>query len=145
MIKYSLHCGNGHSFDAWFRSSEAFERQSRRRLVACPDCGDTGIDRQPMAPAIVKSRAKAASHTLSTGPKEPTAPPPVEVLRAMKRHVLANTEDVGGRFAEEVRKIHDGEAEQRSIRGETTPAEARGLMDDGIPFGVLPPLPEDHH
>ena len=63
----------------------------------------------------------------------------------MKRYVMANSEDVGTNFAAEARKIHEGEAECRSIRGETTPADARDLAEEGIPFGVLPLLPEDHN
>lgn len=145
MIKYNLRCTNAHSFEGWFRSSEAFERQCRRGLVQCTQCGSTGVERAPMAPAIVKSGHRSA------GP--PPAPPqlgdtiahPTEVLRAMKRYVMANSEDVGSRFAAEARKIHDGEAEGRLIRGETTPADARSLAEDGVPFSVLPLLPEDHN
>ena len=41
MIKYSLGCNNGHRFEAWFRSGDAFDRQAQRQLVVCPDCGST--------------------------------------------------------------------------------------------------------
>ena len=54
MIKYNLRCTNAHSFEGWFRSSEAFERQCRRGLVQCTQCGSTAVERAPMAPAIVK-------------------------------------------------------------------------------------------
>lgn len=59
----------------------------------------------------------------------------------MVRHVMANTEDVGGRFAEEARKIHYGEREERNIRGQATREETEALLDEGI--DVLPlPVPE---
>jgi hypothetical protein len=62
-------------------------------------------------------------------------------LLKMVRHVVANTEDVGRSFAEEARKIHYGETEQRSIRGHATPQETAELMEEGI--GVMPlPLPD---
>jgi len=44
--------------------------------------------------------------------------------------------DVGSQFAEEARKIHYGEAPERSIRGQTSVREARELLDEGI--SVLP-------
>jgi hypothetical protein len=51
---------------------------------------------------------------------------------AVARHVIANTTDVGNRFAEEARKMHYGETKERSIRGKTTPDEAMALLDEGI-------------
>jgi hypothetical protein len=51
---------------------------------------------------------------------------------AVARHVMANTTDVGNRFAEEARKMHYGETKERSIRGKTTPDEAMALLDEGI-------------
>jgi hypothetical protein len=65
------------------------------------------------------------------------------MLRAFKKTVMENSEDVGTGFADEARKIHFGEAEERNIRGSSTMDEARALAEDGVPFGVLPPLPED--
>ena len=59
----------------------------------------------------------------------------------MVRHVMANTEDVGAQFAEEARRIHYGETEERAIRGQTSAEEAMELLEEGI--GVLPlALPE---
>ncbi|MBN9353661.1 MAG: DUF1178 family protein, partial [Hyphomicrobium denitrificans] len=75
----------------------------------------------------------------------PSAPPAAmaTALRAFKEAVMENSEDVGGRFAEEARKIHFGEAEERNIRGSTTAEEAQSLHQDGVPFSILPELPED--
>ena len=39
MIKYQLKCGSDHPFEGWFRSSKAYDTQSRRKLVTCPVCG----------------------------------------------------------------------------------------------------------
>lgn len=145
MIKYTLRCANSHCFEGWFRSSDAFERQCRRGLVQCSACGNIRVERAPMAPAIVKGGERSGSTAPEPATQGDTAAHPLEVLRAMKRYVLANSEDVGVNFAAEARKIHDGEAEGRSIRGETSPAEAQSLAEDGIPFGLLPLLPEDHN
>jgi hypothetical protein len=59
----------------------------------------------------------------------------------MVRHVLANTEDVGPRFAEEARRIHYGETAERGIRGQASADETQALIEEGI--GVLPlPIPK---
>jgi hypothetical protein len=59
----------------------------------------------------------------------------------MARSILANTEDVGTQFAQEARKMHYGETDERAIRGQATRDETLGLLDEGI--DVLPlPLPD---
>ena len=54
----------------------------------------------------------------------------------MVRHVLAHTEDVGERFAEEARRIHYGESRERNIRGQASREETAELIEEGI--GVMP-------
>ncbi|MEZ5898850.1 MAG: DUF1178 family protein [Hyphomicrobiaceae bacterium] len=154
MIKYALQCSKGHTFDGWFRSGDAYERQVHRKMVTCPHCGATNVEKQPMAPALVTGRrpAKLEVQEAEASPSidRPAtsaipAQPPVEMLRAFRKHIVDNSEDVGPRFAEEARKIHHGEAESRSIRGETSADEAARLHEEGVEFGVLPVLPEDHN
>mgnify|MGYP002146596370 FL=1 len=73
-----------------------------------------------------------------------TLPEPAELQAAllkMVRHVVANTEDVGQKFADEARKMHYGDAEQRNIRGQASAEETKELLDEGI--AVMPlPLPD---
>jgi hypothetical protein len=57
---------------------------------------------------------------------------------SMARKVLASTEDVGPQFAQEARRIHHGEAEERAIRGQASHEETMQLLDEGI--AVLPLL-----
>ena len=142
MIKYALRCNNGHGFEAWFRSSDAYDRQAKRRLVDCPSCGSVEVEKQPMAPALKKSRSSPppeAQRNVPPGTQMPT----LEMLRAFKRHVLENSEDVGPKFAEEARKIHYGDSEARAIRGEASAHEAVELKEEGIEFGILPVVPDD--
>jgi hypothetical protein len=146
VIKFRLGCDNGHEFDAWFRSGEAYEKQAVRHLVVCPECGSHAVDKKPMAPAVVSRRAGTGANVAQSAPVTAAAglPEPVlEALRNLKKQVLANSEDVGARFPEEARKIHFGESEERAIRGQATAGEARQLHDDGVPFGIFPDLPED--
>lgn len=153
MIKYRLGCGNGHEFEAWFAAISAFESQQSKGQIACPQCASNAVDRVPMAPALVSKTARTAAtrqtpqnHVQAmAGPQSDALQTAVSQLRAMKRALLAQSEDVGAQFAEEARKIHFGESDERSIHGQSTADEARGLADDGIPFGLLPLLPEEHN
>ena len=61
-------------------------------------------------------------------------------LRAVQ-HVMSHTDDVGDRFAEEARRIHYGEVDERAIRGRATPDEAQALKDEGIEVVSLPVPP----
>ncbi|HPR08161.1 MAG TPA: DUF1178 family protein, partial [Denitromonas sp.] len=36
MIVLNLRCGNGHAFEGWFSSSDAFETQQAERKIDCP-------------------------------------------------------------------------------------------------------------
>ena len=141
MIKYSLGCNNHHRFEAWFRSGDAYDRQAKRRLVVCPDCGSTDIEKVPMAPALLKTGRASPQ----AAPSEVMPRPSLADLRRFRNEVMAKSEDVGKEFSEEARRIHFGDAEERSIRGEATLEEARALVDDGVPFGLVPPLPEDQN
>ena len=55
------------------------------------------------------------------------------------RHAVANTEDVGDRFTHEVRRMHYGDAESRSIRGKASLKETVELLEEGIDIMPLPP------
>ncbi len=69
----------------------------------------------------------------------------VEALREFRKQVVANSDYVGDKFAEEARKIHYGESEERGIYGETTPDDAKELLEEGIELMPLPVLPEDRN
>jgi hypothetical protein len=95
-----------------------------------------------MAPAVVSTRRNAIASQDAQPPRDQKTAV-LEALRAFKDTVLKNSEDVGAGFADEARRIHFGEAEERNIRGRSTPEEAQALFEDGVAFGILPPLPED--
>ena len=137
MIVFDLICSNEHTFEAWFRDSKAFAGQRRKKAVSCPVCGDQKIDKALMAPNISTSKKRAASVEQSTE----AAGQAVRVLREIRRQVEENCEYVGPEFAEEARKIHYGESEQRDIYGEATKQESEDLRDEGVEFSGLPWLP----
>jgi len=57
----------------------------------------------------------------------------------VREHIKENFDYVGDKFADEARKMHSGEADERAIYGEATPEEARALAEEGVPASPLPP------
>ncbi len=155
MIHYQLRCSQDHEFDGWFKDSAAFEKQARRGLVECPECGDTKVERALMAPALPKKGNRAAppvaaptaeppSGSPAAPPKATAGPMPAQVfamLQRMRSEVEKNCDYVGGQFAEEARKIHRGESQKRGIYGEATPEQAEALAEDGIEVSQIPWVP----
>ena len=141
-----LQCGQGHSFEGWFASEDDFLAQKDRALVHCPACGDAQVVKKLSAPRLNLSHHRALAQEVSdTGSAVSLAMPQEQNQLAawleLSRKLVANTTDVGDRFADEARKIHYGDAPERAIRGQASAHEARALMEEGI--AVLPlMLPE---
>jgi hypothetical protein len=146
MIKYALSCENAHSFESWFPDSVSYDVQARRGLIACPECGSARVSKAIMAPAIVGGEKRQKR-------QEATAAPVAllderqqrlrEIARQLRQEIIANSDDVGAKFPEEARAIHDGAAPARSIRGQATAEDARALIEDGVGVLPLPFLPEE--
>jgi hypothetical protein len=130
----NLQCAQGHGFEGWFASHQAFESQLAAGLVECPLCGDTQITKLLAAPRLNLGAPKLPEASAKV-PDESS--PEARWLQAV-RQVIAQTEDVGERFADEARKMHYGEVEERGIRGQTTRDQAQSLIDEGIPVLALP-------
>lgn len=159
MKVFDLHCPAGHGFEGWFGSEADYLNQQQRGLLTCPMCGAGEIERRPSAPRLNLSGARepvpqrAATHgavvpssASAVRPGEaPTSPPDAAAQAALEagylqfvRQVMSETEDVGPRFTEEVRRIHYGEAEHRNLRGDTTPEQRQALQEEGIEVYSLP-------
>ncbi len=144
MIKYSLRCGKGDQFEAWFANSSAYDRQAAARQIVCPQCGSDQVEKALMAPNIVSGSSKHAA-PLPPSPPSPSHVEAAALLRKLREHVQQNSEYVGPRFAEEALKIHHEEIEARSIYGEASEPEVETLRDEGVEFYPLPVLPEEHN
>ena len=134
----NLRCANGHGFEGWFGSDEDFMSQNGRSLIECPLCADKIVTRMPSAPRLNLSAPREPQPAVV--PASPSAQPvdlQAEWLTKV-RHLMANTEDVGTRFAEEARRIHYGETPQRGIRGQATPDERHALHEEGIETVAIP-------
>ena len=127
MILFTLRCASGHEFEGWFRDGDGFAAQQVAGGIACPQCGDSHVEKAVMAPNIGRSRDKTA--------------PPAQLRAALvelRRQVETNCDYVGERFAEEARRIHYGDADPHGIYGEASAEESRELADEGISVGRIP-------
>lgn len=147
MIRYTLKCDNAHQFESWFQSAEAYQSLASAGLVECPGCGSSKITKSLMAPGVSTSRKKTDEPALS--PEAPTqpvvsAPDPkmTEALTALRKHVEANSDYVGGNFAKDATAMHLGDIPSRSIYGEVAPEDAKRLAENGIPAVPLPFVPK---
>lgn len=130
MKVYNLSCAHDHRFEGWFSSEEDFLRQVDEQRIECPVCESREVSRLPSAPRLNLSGAQAVEEGVK-------AQIHARILE-MVRHVVANTEDVGERFAEEARRIHYDETPERAIRGVATIQECEALADEGIDVMPLP-------
>jgi hypothetical protein len=152
-----LQCRQGHIFEGWFGSEDDFQSQRERGLVQCPMCADSLVEKRLSAPRLNlgASAPVAAPASRNEGAvarrQEPgegsnaveasVLPPALQAAwLQLARKIVAQTEDVGSRFAQEARRMHHGEVQERAIRGQATPDEAMQLLEEGI--AVMPlPLP----
>lgn len=141
MIRYALSCAAHHDFESWFQSSAAYDRLAGSDRVTCPVCGSTKVHKALMAPAVVGA-GRAAEKAADAPSASAASPTEIErALAALRQHVEENSDYVGLNFAAEARRIHAGEAPERSIYGETQADEARKLIEDGVPVAPLPFVP----
>jgi hypothetical protein len=141
MVIYNLVCKKKHSFEGWFPSFEDFQKQAEKKLISCPTCGTTKVEKVPHACAVhVKKEqpAQRAKKPEMTQPAPPTAAEFKEMLLKVHHYVKENFEDVGSRFAEEAKQIHKGDAAERPIHGTATVQETKELAEEGVPFIALP-------
>lgn len=165
MIRYHLACDQDHGFESWFPSSASYDEQAARGLVTCPICGSSKVHKAVMAPSVARTDRVLPAPIPSPTPAAPPVPAPAPVplppeavalisererairtmLKAVREHVMQNAENVGDRFADEARRMHHGEVEERSIYGQADPVAARELLEEGIEIMPLPQLPDEHN
>ncbi|MEZ5708076.1 MAG: DUF1178 family protein [Blastomonas sp.] len=164
MIVFDLKCSQTHVFEAWFASSQAYEDQRQRGLIACPVCGSAEVDKAVMAPAVAPKGNSRKAGAAQTAPAEPEASPatdaPVpmhnvpldpgkmkavmQALAAAQASALEKSDWVGSDFSRRARAMHYGEEDHRQIHGQSTPEEAQDLIEEGVAvspllFPVVPP------
>jgi hypothetical protein len=155
MIVFDLECAGAHKFEGWFGSSDDFAHQQERGLLSCPHCGSVEVGKALMAPRVARKGNQLPAPAAPTPPQSTNTPvasaplPPqalalMHKLAAMQAEALKTSRFVGDTFAEDARAMHYGEREAETIHGQTTLAEAKELVEEGIaiaplPFPVVPP------
>jgi hypothetical protein len=168
MILYTLKCPKDHLFETWFRDSAAYEVQTEAAAIECPVCGSTKVEKAIMAPSVAKSagrsrgRDEVAATSAAPAPQAESSRMPVsgtttkamreveqsakvrQALQELRRQVEETFDYVGPAFAEEARKIHYGETDERAIYGETSEEEAEALEEEGVSVRRIPWLPREN-
>ncbi len=173
MILYNLRCHKDHVFETWFRDSTAYDSQVQAGVIECPVCGSEKVEKAIMAPHVTKSAgrsrsrgedrptstssdaaAPAARTAVSNAPVGGATPKAMReaeqsakvrrALQELRRQVEETFDYVGPAFAEEARKIHYGETDERPIYGETSEEEARALEEEGVSVSRIPWLPREN-
>jgi hypothetical protein len=145
MIVLDLSCAVGHRFEGWFGSSADYDDQQARGLLECPHCGSGAVSKAPMAPSV-PSKGNQRQEVLPPQAAQPMAntPMPPQVQQALAALAKAQAEAlkrstwVGDKFAEESRAMHYGERDEAPIHGQATLAEAKALIEEGVPVAPLP-------
>jgi len=151
---FDLSCEHDHVFEGWFSSQDSYQDQLAQGLVRCPVCHSDRITRRVSAPHLNVShlRAEPAVPRAESAPRaraavaapsgDQMARLQAEVLRQIRR-IVRQTDDVGARFADEARRMHSGEIEERPIRGTASAEECRELVDEGISIMPIPDILDD--
>jgi hypothetical protein len=135
VIVFNLGCENNHRFEGWFSSSQDFEQQLERKLIACPMCSNGNVVRLPHAAHI---RSASSSRSAQSATDQQYANVAKDILVRLVETIVEHTEDVGAAFPEEARKIHYRETPERRIRGTASREEVEELVDEGIEVVALP-------
>ena len=149
MIVYNLACDQSHHFEGWFSSADDFDKQLEHDQVSCPVCGSVSVSKKLSAPYVSTKSDQPQNKAPKMSPETAVAGMNLQQLHnKFIDYVMKNTVDVGKQFPEEARKIHYGEVEHRSIRGQASPDTIEELRDEGIEVFSLPEstgLPDKAH
>lgn len=149
MIRYALRCEHDHRFDSWFGSSADFDRLSKGGLLSCAVCGSPAVEKDVMAPSVARTAGAAPAPAADAGKHDHARPASgsllggyasaaEQALAALREKIKSISDNVGPAFAAEARRIHEGKSPARPIIGEATAADAKALVEDGIPVAPLP-------
>lgn len=138
MIVFELICPLHHRFEGWFGSPEDFDGQRSGGLLSCPTCGNSAIEK------FLTAKIRKLEAESPTAVQEDQAPSPKRPanLNELIDFVLTHTENVGGEFPDEARRIHYKQAPLRNIRGTATRQQTEDLLEEGIPVMPLPIPPQ---
>jgi hypothetical protein len=146
---FDLQCDAGHVFEGWFGSADSYESQRSSGLLTCPVCNSHNVARKLSASRIntgagrdMPARGQAPGQAVAAPAGRQLAQLQAEMLRQI-REIVRGAENVGSRFAEEARRMHEGDSQERAIRGTATEEERQELARDGIAVMPVPDFLDD--
>ena len=130
MIVFNLRCIEcDYSFEGWFDSTSAYNKQKINKLINCPNCESYNIKKALVAPNLgKKSNSKIIKNKKTM----------VNNIKKIKKIVEENFDYVGDKFTDEAKKIKYGEVNDRPIYGEATIEQTKELIDEEINITTLP-------
>ena len=134
MIKYKLFCSTCiHDFDSWFGTSKEFEKLKKNKLLSCPNCNSTKIEKSLMSPSIINNKSKNnnlnSKKILEVRKK----------LKQYKKFIKNNFDYVGENFAYEARSIHyNNKKRDKGIYGTASNQDIKELKEEGIDTHLIP-------
>lgn len=138
MIRYTLKCKDGHSFDSWFASVSAFDALEVAGHLSCAECGSSEVKKSLMAPRVVAGDTNEATVPMLSTPQSDAE----KAVAELRRKVEATSDYVGSDFVTQARAMHNGDAPERAIYGEARLDQAKALFDEGVPVMPLPFRPK---
>lgn len=139
VVIFDLQCEGLHVFEGWFSSSDDLKAQLEKGMVICPICDDKNVHKIPTASKLVRSspgkELKAGASTALLYKHQQ------DFLRKVHTHIEKNYEDVGTKFADQALKMHQGEMEQKGIRGSATKDQVHELNKAGVEAVSIPKKP----
>lgn len=136
MIVFDLICDEEHRFEGWFRNSEEFEDQIETGLLTCPVCGSELITKLLSPSRLNLGKVEKQAEDLLALQHDAQ-----QLLTRINQYINTHFDDVGNEFADEARKMHYGESDERNIRGTATLDEAHELYEEGI--DIFPIVSDD--
>ena len=131
MIVFNLICNIcSVEFEGWFENTKEFERQKRKKIINCPSCNSSSINKFLMAPNLSKrSNIKKETKLKKTM---------INNIKKYKKIVEKNFEYVGNDFTEQAKKMKYGEMEEKPIYGEASIEQTKELAEEEITVFPLP-------
>ena len=134
MIKYKLFCSSCvNDFDSWFGTSKEFEKLKKNKLLSCPNCNSSKIEKSLMSPSIINNKSKNSDLNSKKY---------LEVkkkLKQYKKFIKNNCDYVGENFSYEARSVHYNDKKRsKGIYGKASIDEIKELSEEGIETEMIP-------
>lgn len=143
MVIYDLCCENQHQFEGWFKDSEDMQQQVDKGILKCPVCGSDNVTKLPTAAKLGKTKRQQDVAVMNDQQGLEQYQQAQKMLGKLHDYLDSNYVDVGNKFADEAIKMHNGEKEERNIRGTASGEQVSELNEAGVVTLPIPPKPVD--